>query len=431
MKKLSGVYNLAYVIIFAILMVSCQHNKEVNASEHKTNGIRIVRHGNNSEEDYGSSIGIAENLEAYSDYVVKYRIINGDPYQLYIVSIQIDATNLIFQNGTIQISVLIDDPSDINGMFTSNRLEDELEYNNVINIKKVVTLDEKGELGLLLNIGTAQNRVRGSYIINSISIDNVENDSTYEIFTSSDETVQMILLEKDINTSNISEENIQSATETLSRLRQSIKALVGGKEPYNGITNFVCTENIPFTGLAGNPIYIKQEDICILLRTLQKVDSNNDIFKTDFIPVFCHEMSHTFDGVNSKIITGSYNFDKEFFATLKEIYALYINNFNISYDFVTPSPPLKSGIYNHETFLYKIMEFLNLLENNENWDAIKDTLIAFDDYKPATANKYDSFYKFIDILSDKSGIDLKSCFTDVEWDTLCNYFDINNTNDIF
>lgn len=131
----------------------------MNASEHKTNGIRIVRHGNNSEEDYGSSIGIAENLEAYSDYVVKYRIINGDPYQLYIVSIQIDATNLIFQNGTIQISVLIDDPSDINGMFTSNRLEDELEYNNEINIKKVVTLDEKGELGLLLNIGTAQNRI--------------------------------------------------------------------------------------------------------------------------------------------------------------------------------------------------------------------------------------------------------------------------------
>ncbi|HOV27759.1 MAG TPA: hypothetical protein PK566_15550 [Pseudobacteroides sp.] len=117
----------------------------------------------------------------------------------------------------------------------------------------------------------------------------------------------------------------------------------------------------------------------------------------------------------------NYNFDKEFFAILKEIYALTMAGYSLDDEFLTVKPSLDSGIYNYEVFLDSILKRLELPQNKKNWQSIKETMHSINNVD-LEYSEMEAFEAFIEILSEKSGVDLKSSFSDKAWKTLCNQY---------
>jgi len=67
------------------------------------------------------------------------------------------------------------------------------------------------------------------------------------------------------------------------------------------------------------------------------------------------------------------------------------------------------------------LEHMNLLEDN-NWSYIKETLLSLKENESGLSNA-EKFQRFIGVLSDKSGVNLREKFSESEWQTLVNHFE--------
>lgn len=123
--------------------------------------------------------------------------------------------------------------------------------------------------------------------------------------------------------------------------------------------------------------------------------------------------------------------DLKFFATFKCACALAINNYGMGNDHYLAndigmhfanSAKLSNGVYSDEGFIYRL---LTIMKNTSiDWEDLRDTFLAFDNV--TSTNKLEKFQMFIDILSKNSGVDIKTQFTEKEWETLISKYKNNN-----
>ena len=195
--------------------------------------------------------------------------------------------------------------------------------------------------------------------------------------------------------------------------------LSDGYNPFDGVSSFVFTEDIEYTALAGDPIYVDCDAVDVLFSGFS--EESQDISKSDTAFVLVHELSHTFDCLPNGDFA-QYCFDKEFFATLRAISVLKSNEYKIDESFLTNKPKLESGFYNYEVFMWRILSELNLWDTTD-WSVINDTINDLrDDTSIVQGSEADVLKAFLNKLSQHSGIDMNAVFTDKEMEVIMNNY---------
>ena len=420
MSKVKKIYILL-VLVLLLFTGSCDKKANVEFDNDSLDSISIIeaQGQENFNNFHMANHDDSQILRAdvYTTASLAYRIEDGEPFSLYVISVTADVTDAVSQDSkNIEISINVTGENDVNGRFTSSIPVSS--KNGVKTIKRVVKLDKLGQASIAVNVGTSNNKIKGKLEITCPSAILLSNDTDYLTVTNEEQNIQFIFYRKDIyETTSINNEDLECLIEKLAQLRRSIKDLVGGYEPYNGVTQYVFTENIPYTALAGDPIYINKSELENLFYNLEQANMSTAVHKKDLLRILCHELSHTFDNH----LIASCVFDREFFAIMKELYAFNINGYELQDDFISRSPALSSGIYSYESFLGALLEHMNLLEDN-NWSYIKETLLSLKENESGLSNA-EKFQRFIGVLSDKSGVNLREKFSESEWQTLVNHFE--------
>ena len=416
---------LCFVFALMIFLNACSSNDGFQSDKNRWMFPSIIK----SEDFYESSENVSVtshndfvyvSLNKYSAMSLKYGIEGGEPNQFFVVSIDVNIKNSSSQNNFLHnnISLNVDEAYDLNGKVTSS-VPIKTDDDNIFKYKRVIKLDNEGKSSFSICIGKDSDKVKGEVCIMNVTGSYLNDDSDYSVYLSKDKDIQFIFYKNDV--SHIASSEINFFIEELSVLRKSIKYLVGSHEPYDGITQYIFTESIPYTALAGNPVYINYDETDKFLRDLLESNTHHSIKKNNFLFVLCHEMSHTFDYIESGNKIFGYVFDKEFFATLKAIYSLYVNGYNIDYQFLNSLPDLSSGIYNYESFLNSILKKLKLLESDSNWLPIRETLI-FLQTNNLDSNNFTKFNNFFNVLSIKGNFRIQGMFNEKEWNTVLNRY---------
>ena len=357
--------------------------------------------------------------ESYASTVLSYQVAGGAPRQFFAVDVKATDENLSFRDPKqTSVSIKVSQNYDQNGSQTSSVLPD-ASGKQALHLQRVVKLDSRGCSAFSLQIGSSDNLAKGSLAVAAPTGQYLIDDSDYVFRASKDKTVEFVFYKKDVSSA-ADAKIVDYLLERLSRLRKSLKSLCSGHSPYGGVTQFIFTENIPYTALAGNPIYVDHAELAALLSRAKAEAASHDIHQDDTLCVLCHEMSHTFDFRGSTSQVAGYVFDREFFAILKEVYAFQDNGYTINKNFFGDVPPLSSGIYSYDGFLSSLLKKLYLQRTN-NWDCIKEVLSSLraGDQRLSDAEK---FVLFIKTLSRKEGADISTQFTQTELKTLTTHF---------
>jgi hypothetical protein len=221
----------------------------------------------------------------------------------------------------------------------------------------------------------------GNVTIKNVQITAIEKDKDYFLLKSNDDTVRIAFYQEIVNESGVDLETLENWVELLAQCRKQLCYLVGDKEPYNGVTDIIATEHINHYGLAGNPIYIDYSYVCDDLKSLSRTEN---LHEGKILSGYIHEISHTFDGIDSDKIYGNWNFDEEFFAELKTVYVLYKNGYlyddsesdNVLEQFAN-SVPLKTGIFSTDSLLNEFLLFISK-DGVINWEYLRNTFIDCD-----------------------------------------------------
>lgn len=395
------------LIIVVIHLSSCQPSYEDTGNAYDFNIIRIADAANDSVSMTEQEGSVDIKTQDASPFNLMYKISGGEPNKVHSV----DVTITVHEGSRSAPEISIENPEDINSKFIFSNIEQT--KNDTYVIKRLVAFDENGECDLTLLISS-----HGQFTVHDPLLRRVDTDADYAVYTIVP-NVEFIFFKQDLTSHRIDDESIRLMMERLSTLRESIKNLSDNYEPYDKITRYLFTERIPHTALAGNFIYVNRDELEYIFNN--PTNSNDRIQKDDPIAVLCHEMSHTFDRVGDTDTLAGYCFDRELFATLKAIYALYINDYDIDYDYLMDAPELSSGVYNYEVLLRKLLESCDLLENND-WLSVKNTLRKLRYPDENSTDNYKKFYEFITVLSQESGNDLYKIFSQEEWLLLNTYF---------
>ena len=359
--------------------------------------------------------------------------LHGDSNELYVISLDVDMSDCEFESDTLPaLALSIRNTEDYNRKFT----ETTVSYSNYIEhchgkytLKRVAKTDSNGLLRFGVRLGSLDNNVIGTGKITRVKIIPVIEDSDYSLITSQDGSIRMVFKDADIKKTGISPDYLKDLAELYSGFRKDLLWLVG-TEPYDGITDYVLTETFDYYGLAGNPIYINEQSVEQDLNDLVLSDNASD---SNVLWGYVHEMSHTFDGIESNNINGIWNFDKEFFATLKAVYVLGHNGYGMGYDEYSgdkildhfkSSDTLKNGVYSSDGFLYSLMSLL-YEHDNYAWNHIHKVFIRLNNMEAESLTDSEKFALFIDTLSDELGCSVKSLFSDKEWLALSQEYEMD------
>lgn len=298
-----------------------------------------------------------------------------------------------------RVELKLENPLDPNSEFVSS--DAQTGEDGWAAVKRIVRLDANGEGRLSVTLNAACSEFE---LFDPI-VRSLDEDADYALL-GNESDIELIFLKADLEKLAPDQVSLEQLIGRLSALRRSIKSLCGDYEPYGGMTRFVFAESIPFSALAGDPIYVNRDELAYFLTDLEANDRSID--KNHPIAVLCHEMSHTFDFAGSSHETAGYCFDKELFAAFKQLYALRSNGYAVDYDFLADSPDLADRIYNYEVLLRRIVEACALLDGGD-WSSVGRTLSALRD-----SSESDRFNAFMTTLSDESGVDLYAAFDDAE-----------------
>lgn len=417
-------------LLLAIIIIYCKntsHSANVELRTVEFNGeltdYKINQRGKNfSHTAMVISSNAPDNVNVY------YSVNNGQPNELCVIEAWIATKEFSASDEELGIAIMVDDKSDYNsGKVYSERISEDT--NGWRQLKRIVKLNDSGELNFYITTGINKSLSEGTVIIDKVSAYNVTNSDDYQLLRSRDSTIRMVFANEDLNSSGISRETFNYWIEIYANIRENIKDLLGGRDPYGGTTDFIMTENLLHYGLAGNPIYIDKDQIREQLSTIQ-LDYTNENNNIIWEPI--HEMSHTFDGIENECI---YNFDKEFFATFKCLYGLCKTDYGFGFDMYTgenilmhfkeSKDYLNNGVYNYESFLYRLIEIISNDTDSLGYNAVKQTfndMLNISDANNIPYSEYEKFIYFINVISQKSGITVEQQFTPKEWDTLTQHF---------
>lgn len=439
----SAIYIICLTIILTVIS-PCSHNAAiaayrnvtiVNDSAFSDNPSTVFTY--NALGKFKRNTAVKINSVDYSESYLTYRISAGKPYQFYVITAWVKTEDFHLQKSSGNgISIMVNDPSDHNSKFVYSDMirgdtyEISENDNGWVQLSCVVKLDSQGKLTFNIRTGCEKNKSKGTVLIDQVKVTPIKKDGNYLFYTSKDGTIRMVFRKMDVESSGITSNKICEWLDVYSKLRKSMKWLVGDLEPYEGTTDFILTENLSHYGLAGNPIYINSADIS---KELRKIELDSSSENNNILWGFVHEMGHTFDGVASDKMDMRWVFDSEFFATFKCVYSLYSNGYGLGGDvFVgenvylhfSGAMPLSSRVYDYQGFMYQLMEIMNTFDNNGGWEVLHKTFISFNELSvddiPQT--NIDKFILFIRLLSENSGIDIKNQFTKKEWNVLVNKY---------
>ena len=205
---------------------------------------------------------------------------------------------------------------------------------------------------------------------------------------------------------------------------------MGGKEPYEGCSDFLLTEHLDYYGLAGDPIYVHEPGAIVDLKALASASSPG---AEEALIGLLHELSHTFDGIASTTIAGDWNFDQEFFAVLKKMYALEANRafseagmlaWERAWQELGKSNTLNRGVYSSRAFVYELLVAANAAEIDV-WFALRQTFVALDAESGEKQPVGESMRRFWRAFNGQLGLKLESYFSEKAWDTVLLRFGID------
>ena len=385
----------------------------------------------------GTDTALKIESSEYSESSMSFKFDEGEAYQFYVISAWIKTSGFSMKhkegNG---IAIVVNDDSDYNckyifsDMITQDTSSISDNDDGWVKVKRVVKLDSQGSIYFCIQGGWGDNMSKGTILIDQVKVDPVKEENEYVMYTSTEGDIRMVFKNSDVVSSGITDDNLHEWLDLYSKIRKSMKWMIGGSEPYEGTTDYILTERFAYYGLAGNPIYINSD---FVTRDLKRIELDVNSGQNNVLWGFIHEMGHTFDGVDSESITMRWVFDSEFFATLKSVYCLNINGYGMGNDRYTgeliinhfsESASLDSGVYSTEGFIYRLMQIMDSCTDDGGRTALHDTFIKFNELSnediPTTNS--DKFILFIELLSQSSGSDVRNKFTDSEWTTLSNKF---------
>lgn len=410
---------LTTVVCFFMLS-SC--SKTTTSSSQKSvsrSNFSIQYHSNSTDESSTISLDNHENVEihaeSFSQQEVSYSLSGGEAFQLVSLTVTVDTSKLQSQDADkIYAKILIADSSDINGTYT---YEAPYQMADEIQINRVVKLNAFGETTFSVVFGEKKHFIKGDLIIKQLSAISISKDERYICMQSQDQTVTFVLFREDALEY---VETLKACLEKFSLIRSDLKKMTGGFEPSDDGTCILFTENISYTALAGDPIYINHAEVADLFARMEENQNTKVLAKDDFFTIICHEMSHTFD---VGIVSGgsTYAFDREFFAILKEVVCLKQEGYVLNDSFFEFPTALKEGIYNYESLAYVVTQTIE--ENcTVPEDAVREIIISLKS-EALSLSVPEQFSLFVNVLSDEIGLSTSEIFTSDERETLSTYFE--------
>lgn len=342
------------------------------------------------------------------------------PDTFYEVSFVFNCSNYKFSDDDVSFALLGSQKFDYNGEVVVGELD--WKDTGESHITRIVKSNKDGIVAFSLKIEREKDIMNRDFIIPAPTICPADSLNKYTVIKSDKGTVRMIVLSSDIM-GIVSIKMLQKWINLYEEMRCDIKWFVGDKEPYNGKTDFVLTERFPYYGLAGDPIYINQAFVADDFKSIVLAEEPSDC---NLLWPYLHEMSHTFDGIESKDFFGAWNFDPEFFATLKATYALGVHGYGIENDgycgdniaeHFKNMDTLKNGVYSSDGLIYTLLTKLNNYDGNA-WEHLKNAILLTEEYKEISSSVDEKFAVFWKSLGQELELAPESLLSSNEWYSL-------------
>ena len=366
--------------------------------------------------------GVSLSLPAQAQLSASFRISEGVPNALCVIRATVDASALSQADGqTPTVLLQATSSCDVNARVIHT--EGSPTAKGQYTVQRLLLLDGNGQADFSLSFGRDGQAVRGEVRVGNMSCTPVEQDADYAVYTQDGSAVRFIFLAQDVTTYGITPAVVREMLHRMTDLDTALRGLTGHDKPWGTGSDFVFTENIPYTALAGQPIYVNRAELSYLIpaMTAECAEPNRPLSQRDATALLSHELSHTYDIATLPNEQAAYCFDKELFATLKSVYALEASGFTLATDFLSSSPALSSGMYSHEVLLSRLLAGIRQAENG--WNAVKAALQALYSNEPLDS-PLEAYFAFTDALRAAGGGTVLDTFTPQELEFLENYFTI-------
>lgn len=230
---------------------------------------------------------------------------------------------------------------------------------------------------------------------------------------------------EDSDLSLISEAKMKQEVIDMDKVYEAYYNLVGSNENYGtqkiGIISVPVGDCSYCYATCCHPIALAQT---VVKNELRMIDSGYWPFG------LLHETGHSFDSCN-----WGCDWSGEFWANFKTYYAVEMLNANVHINgryytganfinwWKTDSPEsydnsFAKGTFAYDGLVYKFIE----IKNQIGWEPFKQTFRYFTSLSSAPATKLDKLNLFINKLSEYSGQNVRSMFTDTEWNIMMTEF---------
>ncbi len=361
-------------------------------------------------------------IPSYQSLSASYSISGGEPYALCSISVSAD-TSLLSSSDLLDSRFFLqtEQTHDINSKTVVS--ESSPSESGLHTAKRLIRLDENGKAEFSIKFGDKNVQAQGTLTISAPICISAENDPDYKIYRSSEKNIRFVFYSSDVEKHALSDSAAQEMAERMALFSDCFCLLTGHENVFGECLDFVFTENIPYTALAGNPIYINRAELPYMITAMEKEYSDSDhiLEKTDCTAILCHELSHVYDTVVFPNTQAEYCFDKEFFAALKQIFVLKKCGYKISDNFMSNAPVLSSGIYNYEVFIKRLIDAAEQ-DGADSWSVMSQTLKKLSLPISPAQSVFERYNLFMDTLEEQSPSGIKKSFSQAELDILDKHF---------
>ena len=419
MKKRIG--SLLLLLALLLTALSCGDSRQADAApEGETTQYPVALleaspQANATPTDGGVTLSLATQAQLSASF----RISEGEPNTLCVIRATVDASALRQADG-LPPTVLLQATSSRDGNAHVIHTEGSPTATGEYTVRRLLLLDENGEADFSLSFGKDAQAVQGEVRVSSIRCTPVEQDTDYTVYALDGSTVRFIFLAQDVVTYGISPAIVREMLHRITNLDTALRDLTGHDKLWGTHSDVVFTEAIPYTALAGQPIYVNRAELSYLIPAMNDecADRTRPLQQSDLTALLSHELSHTYDVAALPNEQARYCFDRELFATLKSVYALEASGFPLAADFLSTSPSLSSGMYSHEVLLSRLLSGIRQAENG--WNAVKTALQTLYSTEPLHS-PLEAYFAFTDALRAAGGGAILDTFTPEELALLENY----------
>ena len=420
----AGIGSLIAIIIIAIFAKNCRLFIGTDEAHFPDSSEVHILNALEGKADIiqGEEGEVQVSSKAPASVKVNYKsTLDKSEFYLIKMNIKLEKCKTLIDNETF-VSLFVNNVSDYNRKVVTSDFSIE-EYNAKQDdgyvLKRVIKTNKEGEIDFSLALGSDENFFTGQISIYDVVIIPIEECKDYKLIKSKDNRVRMVFREDDIKESKITDECLQEWIDLYSKFREDFIWLTGGKEPFGSSTDYILTETFAYYGLAGNPIYMNANFVSEDLKSINLEAGQKE---SNVLWGYVHEMSHTFDGIEGSGIEGTWNFDREFFATLKSLYPLSKHNYGMGNDeyigediieHFSYTDTLKNGIYSTDGFVYT---FINTIKKHDDdyWEHLHNVFLELQDVKDNELTDNEKLDMFWDALNKELGENVEELLTENE-----------------